>query len=191
MSSLETMKKHYKETEEISERHTRWPLQAAHVLIEAYISDCKDAIKKARIHTGQGKHRKNVEAVHATRIDTSNWDFAKIYEPIAHFQHLAHPNHLKLPMPHHHKDGTHLFVNAVLAWLFAAKSQLMANLAAYIEDLTVKTDDMEKYLHHSKQGREALAAFHAFKHKLPPKKSKGYTLQDSTILDEQHKALYG
>lgn len=191
MRSLEAMKGHYKTTEEIVERNGSWPLQEPYTTIDAYILECKGAIHDARTHKGQGRHRKNVEAVHATRIDTSNWDFASIYEPIVNFQHLAHPNHLKLSKPHHHKDGTHLFVNAVMAWLFAAKSQLMANLAAYIEDQGRKTDDMAKFLRHSREGREALAAFHSFKHKLPPRKSKGYTLQDSNILDEQHKALYG
>lgn len=190
-SSLKRMKENYKETEDIFESNPEWPLSDAYITIQAYILKCKTAIHAARSHTGLGRHAMNVEAVHAARIDTSNWDFASIYDPIVNFPHQGHHNHLKLPRPHHHKDGTHLFVNVVLAWLFAAKSQLMSNLAAYINDQGRRTPVMEKFLQYSHVGKEALEAYHGYKHQLTPKKPKKYNLQDATLLDEQHKALYG
>lgn len=185
------MKEHYKESELIFEANKNWPLSEPYTTIEAYISECKGVIHDARTHEGVGKHKKNLEAVHSARIDTTGWDFDGIHDSIVNFPHQAYPNHLKLAKPHHHKDGTHLFVNVVLSWLFAAKSQLMSNIAVYVNDQGRKTDSMVKFLHHSHKGKEALNSFHHYKKMLPPRKPKGYILPDRTILDEQYQALYG
>ena len=190
-TELEIMKKNYKDTELIFEAHKAWPLSDPYDVIEAYILECKGVIHDARTHTGAGRHKLNVEAVHAARIDTSNWDFASIHDPIVQSKHQAPHNHLKLAKPHHHADGTHLYVHVVLAWLFAAKSQLMSNLAAYIRDQGHMTPKMEEFLGHDHKGREALDAYHKYKHELPLRKRKQYELADQTLLDEQYRALHG
>jgi hypothetical protein len=84
-----------------------------------------------------------------------------------------------------------MYVNVVLAWLFAAKKQLMSNLTVYLDQSYNKTPAVVKFLEHEHKGREALAAYHTEKHGLPPRKRKPYELEDQTLLDEQYKALYG
>lgn len=189
-TNLEIMKKNFKDAEDIYAEHKSWPLRSIHQNIEHCIDKCKEEIQKARSHTGAGRHKLNVEAVHAKRIDTEGWDFEEIYKQITQFAHQAKPNHLKLDRPHHHKDGTHLFVNVVLAWLFAAKRQLMSNLAVYCEQLYVKDAAVVKFLEHENKAHQALTSFHHFKKMLPEKKHKSYVLQDQNLLDEQYAALH-
>jgi hypothetical protein len=189
--NLEIMKENFKETENIYEAHQAWPLTPIYQKIQDCIQKCKDAIHEARTHTGAGRHKLNVEAVHAKQIDTSGWGFKSIHDAITAYVYQAEHNHLKLERPHHHVDGTHMYVNVVLAWLFAAKGQLMSNLAVYIAQAFNKTPAMSKFLEHEHEGRRARSEFHRYKHQLPEKKRKLYDLNDQRLLDEQYQALYG
>lgn len=187
---LKTMKDHFHETESIYENHSAWPLSPIYQKIQACILKCKEEIRDTRSHTGVGRHKLNVEAVHAKRIDTSGWGFKAIHDAITEYAHQAKTNHLTLEKPHHHADGTHMYVNVVLAWLFAAKRQLMSNLSVYLEQVYNKTPATAKFLEHEHKAREALAAFHRDKQMLPGKKRKSYDLHDKTLLDEQYAAMY-
>lgn len=189
-ASLATMQKHFKETEILYAQHTAWPLYKIYQKIEECISICKKDIHDARTHTGAGRHQLNIEAVHATRIDTTGWGFKAIFDGINGFAYKAKHNHLTLEKPHHHTDGTHMYVNVVLAWLFAAKSQLMSNLAVYIEQTYEKTPAMAKFLEHEHQGREARAAYHQYKTQLPRREHSKYTLADKTLLTEQYNEMH-
>lgn len=189
-NSLGVMKEHFKATETIYEEHSAWPLHPIYMKIQDCIEKCKQEIRNTRTHTGTGRHRRNVEAVHAKRIDTSGWGLKGIHDAITSYVYQAKTNHLKLERPHHHADGTHLYVNVVLAWLFAAKRQIMSNLSVYIEQAFNKTPAMTKFLEHEHKGREAFAAFRGYKKDLPPRKRKSYTLEDANLLAEQHAALY-
>ena len=188
---LATMKKHFKETENIYEAHKAWPLNPIYEKIQQCIDKCKLEIRNARTHTGTGRHIKNVQAIHATRIDTSGWGLKAIHDAITQYVYQAPHNHLTLQTPHHHEEGTHMYVNVVLAWLFAAKRQLMSNLTVYIDQAYNKTPAMQQFLTHERSGRQALADYHRIKAQLPPKKRKSLDLADSHTLDEQHRALYG
>jgi hypothetical protein len=187
---LKAMKDHFHETETIYESHPAWPLTPIYQKIQACILKCKEEIRGTRSHTGVGRHKLNVEAVHAKRIDTSGWGFKAIHDAITEYVHQAKPNHLTLEKPHHHADGTHMYVNVVLAWLFAAKRQLMSNLSVYLEQVFNKTPATAKFLEHEHKAREALAAFHRDKRELPGRKRKSYDLHDKTLLDEQYAAMY-
>jgi hypothetical protein len=184
------MQKHFKATENLLEEHTAWPLHNIYKKIQDCISSCKKAIHDARTHTGAGRHKLNIEAVHATRIDTTGWGFKAIHDAITGYAYQANKNHLTLERPHHHTDGTHMYVNVVLAWLFAAKSQLMSNLAVYMEQSYVKTPTIAKFLEHEHQGREARAAFHGYKSQLPRREHSKYNLADKTLLTEQYTAMH-
>lgn len=188
---LAIMKDNYKETENIYEAHPAWPLSLIYNKVQECIDKCKMAIHEARTHTGTGRHKHNVEAVHSKRIDTSGWGLKAVHDAITGYVYQSPHNHLTLDKPHHHTDGTHMFVNVVLAWLFAAKRQLMSNLTMFIEQAYNKTPAMSKFLEHEQRGREALAAYHSEKHKLHKRKHKSYNLEDQTLLDEQYAALYG
>lgn len=189
--NLSIMKEHFKETEKIYEEHSAWPLTPIYHKIQECINKCKQEIRDTRTHTGQGRHKHNIEAVHAKRIDTTGWGFKAIYDAITGYVYQAKKNHLTLEKPHHHADGTHMYVNVVLAWLFAAKSQIMSNLTVFIDQAYNKTPAMLKFLEHEHTGREARAAYHKYKNELPRKKHGSYTLQDQTLLQEQHAAMYG
>lgn len=188
--NLEIMKENYKDTENIFKAHSAWPLYPIYEKIENCIKKCKEAIHEARSYTGPQKHKHNVEAVHAKRIDTSGWGFKAIHDAITKYVYQAERNHLKLERPHHHADGTHMYVNVVLAWLFAAKRQMMTNLTVYIAQAFNPTPAMGKFLEHEHKGREAFAAYHKYKRELPVRKHKPYHLEDQALLAEQYAALY-
>lgn len=190
-NSLTIMREHFKETEKMYEAHSAWPLNPIYLKIQDCIEKCKQEIRDARTHTGPGRHKLNVEAVHAKRIDTSGWGFKAIHDAITGYMYQAKTNHLRLESPHHHKDGTHMYVNVVLAWLFAAKRQVMSNLAVYIEQAFNKTPAMLRFIEHEHKGREAFAAYHRYKKELPKRKHKSYHLEDQDLLTEQYVTLYG
>ena len=187
---LTNMQHHFKETEILYEQHTGWPLYKIYQKIQECISICKKDIRDARTHTGAGRHQLNIEAVHATRIDTTGWGFKAIFDAINGFAYKAKHTYLTLEKPHHHTDGTHMYVNVVLAWLFAAKSQLMSNLAVYIEQTYVKTPAMDKFLDHEHKGREARSAYHQYKAQIPRREHSKYTLADKALLTEQYEKMH-
>lgn len=192
-NKVTAMKKHFRDTELLLEQHASWPHHAVHEMISDYINHCKKEIASTRTATGVGSHKINIEAVHSHKINVGSWKFNDIYAKIkAMAEKLGIHNHLQLSEPLHRNEGDgHMYVNVVMAWLFAAKRQLMSNLAKFIVTQEKKTAEMEKFLEHNRLGIEARTRYKADKHYLGLRThAHPYHLQDRDLLSEQHAHLY-
>lgn len=193
-AKLASMKKHFKQTEILLDKNTQWPMHYTHSRIDFYINQCKEEIQKAKSHTGAGSHKLNSEAVHKKLLhETDGWSFKAIFTDISQLcANEGVKNHLALQKPMTAEGETGMYVNVVLAWLFAAKRQAMTALAKFIQDQPSKTPDMIQFLEENKKGIAARADYRADKEFLGPRHhAHPYDLHDRTILARQHEILYG
>jgi hypothetical protein len=195
MRNAEAMKEHFKNAERIYEQHASWPLTRTHALIKTYIEKCKADIAEVRqAHTGPGAHKDKIEAVHARMIEVTGWDFKAIDGELhAWASQVGVVNRLLMDRPYfRHGGGNHVYVNVVIAWLFAAKRQLMSTLEA---DLKKKpsTPSIKEFIEESDKGREARSHYKTHKEALGHKHHTAgkYTLQDEEDLKHQHDVIYG
>jgi hypothetical protein len=189
---IKKMKEHFVETDRLLERNEDWPMHYIHSQISFHITECKEKIKETRTHTGTGAHRLNTEAVHAKHIDIDHWAIKSWFNDIQQYaQSTGIKNHFTLPSPLVASGGHRPYVNVALSWLFAAKRQLMSNLAAYIRAAPTKTADMSKFLEHNEKGVKARQAFKADKDFLGPKhRANSYKLDDEDLLKTQREDLH-
>lgn len=192
-NKVASMKKHFSETDTILERNSKWPMHYTHSRIIFYIGQCKDVIKAARSHKGAGSRKANSEAVHSKHLhETDGWSFGAIHSDIHQYSESVDiKNHLSLEKPLTAPGESGMYVNVVLAWLFAAKRQLMTTLAKYISDQYVKTADMVKFLEENEKGVNARRAYRTDKNFLGAKHhAHPYDLHDKEVLARQHSILY-
>ena len=192
-NQIKHMKEHFQETDRLMEKNDSWPMHYIHSQISFHINQCKDKIKETRTHTGPGAHKLNAEAVHAKHIDAEGWTYKAWFSDIQGYaESTGIKNHLTLPRPLAAPGSSKLYVNVVLSWLFAAKRQLMANLAEYIKDAPTKTADMAKFLDHNTKGVNARKAYRTDKDFLGVKHhAHPYTLADEALLQQQRDAFHG
>ena len=189
---IKHMRDHFKETDNLLEKNSSWPLHSTHTQINMYIMKCKELVKETRTHTGAGAHRLNTEAVHSKHIDVSNWPLKAWFNDIQGYaESTGIKNHLTLPSPLVAAGSSRPYVNVVLSWMFAAKRQLMADLAEYIKDAPTKTADMSKFLEHNEKGVNARKAFKQDKAFLGPKhRQNPYSLADEDLLRKQREDFH-
>ena len=194
-SKVKSMKTHFAETERLLERNEKWPMHYTHSRITFYINLCKDEIKKARSHIGPGSHKLNLEAVHKKHLhETDGWSFKQIYTDISQYTASEHiKNHLTLEKPMIADGESGFYVNVALAWLFAAKRQLMTTLAKFIQDQPrgERSADMNKFLEENEKGVNSRRAYRQDKELLGQKHhAHPYDLHDKAVLARQHAMLY-
>jgi hypothetical protein len=192
--SAAAMTGYFKNAHALYTRHD-WPLRHTYDTIDAHIQECKDVIAKVRgEHVGPGKHKTQVEAVHAALINAVDFEFKTIHDKLATQSEKAGiKNHLVLDRPYHAHADFILYVNVVIAWLFAAKRQLMA----VVEELAKQNmhaqgwEEAATFVQMSEHGRTARQAFEMHKHALHHEPREGkYDLQDVSDLKKQHDILY-
>ena len=190
--SAADMKEHFKESDKIFAEHESWPLHGTYVQINAHIQQCKTAIAEVRAeHTAPGQHKESVEAVHGTHIDIGGWHTGTMYDTLKS-ESVAHHVHLRLLLerPYSEHSFNHVYVNVALAWLFAAKRQLMAIVEADVEQMADMTPKKEAFVNACKEGRQAREQYLSHKHFLGVKKHKNkYELEDQEDLEHQHNRL--
>ena len=102
-------------------------------------------------------------------------------------------NHLTLERPYSRHGDFILYVNVVMAWLFAAKRQLM-NVVEHVvkQHLDDPTwNEAQMFIQMTNHGRDARSAFEKHKHALGVKQHSGdYHLKDADDLKTQHEKLY-
>jgi hypothetical protein len=192
-NKVASMKKHFSETDRLLERNDKWPMHYTHSRVTFYIGQCKDVIKKARSHTGPGSHKANAEAVHSKHLhETDGWSFKAIHSDIHQYsESVGIKNHLTLDKPLTEPGDTGMYVNVVLAWLFAAKRQLMTTLAKFIDEQSSKSADMIQFLEENNKGVNARRAYRTDKTFLGAKHhARPYDLHDKALLAKQHAILY-
>jgi hypothetical protein len=90
-----------------------------------------------------------------------------------------------------HGSGNHVFVNVVIAWLFAAKRQLMSILEADLKKMD-GAPKIQEFIQESDKGREARAHYKTHKEALNGRHHSGkYDLQDEEDIRHQHSVFYG
>ena len=187
--SAADMKEHFKESDKIFAEHESWPLHGTYLQINAHIQQCKTDIAEVRAeHAAPGQHKESVEAVHSTRIDIGNWHTGTMYDTLER-ESADHHVHLRLLLrhPRDEHDSNYVYVNVALAWLFAAKRQLMAIVEADVEQMADKTPRMEAFVKACKEGRQAREQYLTHKNFLGVKKHKNkYHLEDQEDLAYQH-----
>ena len=191
-----TMKTHFSDSERIYADHDAWLLHATYMKIQGHIGQCKSEIAEIRAaHKGAGQHKAMVEAVHKTQTDVTAWHLKQIHDDLEHESNTHRvPNHLKLERPYAPEGGpAHIvYVNVALAWLFAAKRQLMTVVEADVKAITARTPMMESFIEGCDQGREARRRYLEHKHALGVKShSHSYELQDQADIKHQHDVFYG
>lgn len=192
--SAADMKEHFKESDKIFAEHESWPLHGTYLQINAHIQECKTDIAEVRAqHTAPGQHKESVEAVHSTHIDIRNWHTGTMYDTLKS-ESVANHVHLRLILEHPYSEHEHslnyVYVNVALAWLFAAKRQLMAIVEADVEQMADKTPRMKAFVKACKEGRQAREQYLTHKNFLGVKKHKNkYELADQEDLEYQHNRL--
>ena len=190
--SAADMKEHFKESDQIFAEHESWPLHGTYLQINAHIQQCKTDIAEVRAeHAAPGQHKESVEAVHSTRIDIGNWHTGTMYDTLER-ESAAQNVHLRLLLrhPRDEHDSNYVYVNVALAWLFAAKRQLMAIVEADVEQMADMTPRMEAFVKACKEGRQAREQYLTHKNFLGVKKHKNkYHLEDQRDLEYQHNRL--
>lgn len=85
-----------------------------------------------------------------------------------------------------------VYVNVVLAWLFAAKRQLMNILEVMLEQIQNKDEMVKEYIAESKKGKEARAKCMQHKHTLGLRHhANPYNIQDAADLKHQYTLIHG
>ena len=190
--SAADMKEHFKESDQIFAEHESWPLHGTYLQINAHIQQCKTDIAEVRAeHAAPGQHKESVEAVHSTHIDIGNWHTGTMYDTLER-ESAAQNVHLRLLLrhPRDEHDSNYVYVNVALAWLFAAKRQLMAIVEADVEQMADMTPRMEAFVKACKEGRQAREQYLTHKNFLGVKKHKNkYHLEDQEDLAYQHDRL--
>ena len=192
--SAAEMKKYFGEADDIYTEHPKWLLFETHVTINEHIAQCKSVIADVRLkHKGPGKHKEKVESVHATEIDITHWKCKQIHEELV-YQSGTHKvdNRLLLERPYDPQDSHHVYVNVALAWLFAAKRQLMTILEADVKRIPSRTPKMDEFIAACEKGRQARKHYHDHKTALGVKHHSGsYTLNDKHYLEYQRDRMFG
>lgn len=195
--NADIMSKNFRNAHAVYMRNEAWPLHKTAGIIEKNIAECKAEIKKVRDspdYKGSGHHKAIVEAVHATHINAVDFEFHEIYERInTECKRAKMENHLTLERPYHRHADIILYVNVVMAWLFAAKRQLM-NVVEHVVQLHLDDptwNEAQMFIQMTNHGRAARSAFEKHKHALGVKKHSGdYHLMDAQDLKTQHEKLY-
>jgi len=190
-----TMKTHFSDSERIYAEHDAWLLHATYMKIQGHIGQCKSEIAEVRAaHKGAGQHKAMVEAVHRTQTDVTAWHLKMIHETLVH-ETGTHGlvNHVLLDRPYVSNGAWNIvYVNVALAWLFAAKRQLMTVVEADVKAITARTPMMESFIEGCDQGREARRRYLEHKHALGVKShSHSYELEDQPDIKHQHDVFYG
>lgn len=189
------MKKHFHDSDTIYAEHNSWILHATYLKINEHIQQCKTDIAEVRnAHKGPGKHKEVLEAVHSQHIDITEWHLRGIHTSLAN-ESSSHGvvNRLLLDHPYV-SEGTYnvVYLNVALAWLFAAKRQLMTIVEADVKKIANKTQKMQDFINACDAGREARNHYLKHKHALGVKKHKDpYHLADEHDLKHQHDVFYG
>jgi hypothetical protein len=127
-------------------------------------------------------------------MDVTGWNFKAIDgELSAWSSQVGVVNHVLMDRPYFtHGKGNHVYVNVVIAWLFAAKRQLMSILEADLKK-KASTPSIQEFIEESDKGREARKHYKAHKEALGHKHhtSGKYNLQDEADLKHQHDVFYG
>lgn len=186
----EMMKKHFKETHNIWDEHTTWPQHATLERIGDYIQKVKvDYIKPIWEQEGLN-HKGKLEAIHSAKVDTTDYDFESIYKRVASFaEENGLQNRLVLKKPWAH-EGKKPYVNVVLAWLFAAKKQLMYTMTAYLKQTKPEDPMASKFVRESEAGSAARAAFKQHKAELKQRAPRNPPFKDHALMEEQYQALH-
>lgn len=189
------MKTHFHRTEEILNEHSAWPLYDVHIQLVDYMEKCKAIIADVRKQNkGPGLHQRSVEAVHAKHLNIQGWHFHKMHNTLMyHANEAGVPFHIVLETPYTgHEDVQKVYVNVALAWLFAAKRQLMNILETMIEKKMIKTGKEQEYISESKKGKEARNEYLKHKHALGVRHhANPYNIQDAADLKHQYDLFHG
>jgi hypothetical protein len=183
------MQVHFKHTHEILDEQKSWPRYATFERIEKYIQKIQTEYVTP-IWDGKDTHKSKVEHIHSNHVNTADMDLNSIYKRVSTFaEENGVKNRLTLSEPvgnESHKP----YANVVLAWLFAAKKQLMFTLTVYLK--THKVDDAQarKFIHESEAGADARAKFKELKAQLPHREPRAPFFADHAALEEQHAALH-
>ena len=191
--SAAEMKKYFGDADAIYQDHSKWLLYETYARIQEHIAKCKSVIAEVRLeHKGPGKHKEKVEAVHAKEIDITHWESEEIHSKLA-YQSDEHKvsNRLLLERPYDPDDFKHVYVNVALAWLFAAKRQLMKIVEADVKKIPIKTAKMIEFISACEKGHEARKHYHDHKKALGVKHhSNSYRLDDQHNLKYQHDRMF-
>ena len=184
------MKTHFKNTHDTLEKEKDWPRYATFERIGDYIQKVKtDYVKPIMAREGLN-HKGKLEAIHGTHVDTAGFDFGSVHKRVSSFaKDNSLENRLTLEAPWTH-DGHRPYVNVVLAWLFAAKKQLMYTLTVYLKEHKPGDSTALKFIRESEAGAEARKQFKNWKAKLPKREPRAEPFPDHDVLEEQYKALH-
>lgn len=184
------MKKHFALTHEILDEHASWPRYATFERIEDYIQKVKEEYIQP-IWAREGvKHKDKLEAIHSAKVDTTNYDFESIYKRVSTFAvENGMQNRLTLKKPWA-QEGKKPYVNVVLAWLFAAKKQLMYTLTVYLKANKATDPDVARFIHESEAGAAARTEFKNIKATLKQRAPREPPFKDHALMEEQYKALH-
>jgi hypothetical protein len=183
------MNTHFKETNRILDEHTSWPRYATFERIEEYIQKVKTDYVTP-VWEESGNHKSKVEKIHKTQIDAATWDFKSIHKRISTFaEENDVTNRLTLSEPvgnESHKP----YANVVLAWLFAAKKQLMYTLTIYLKKHKEGDKQAMKFIENSEAGAAARTKFKEWKAKLSHRAPREPFFADHAQLEDQYRDLH-
>lgn len=185
------MKTHFKETHEIYDQHASWPGYATFKQIGKYIQDVKTDYLKLIWANKTMNHKAKLMEIHSTEIEeTDDFNFEQIHDEVSSFaKENSLENRLTLNTPWATASHTP-FVTVVLAWLFAAKKQLMYTLTVYLKAHKAADSAAAKFIRESEAGAEARKQFKNWKTKLPKREPRTVPFPDHDVLEEQYKALH-
>ena len=185
----ELMKTHFGNTRDILDKHVSWPRYATFEKIEDYIDKVKTSYLKP-IWEQNDNHKTKVEHIHSKQVDISGWDFASIHKRVSSFaEENDQTNRLTLEKPWASDSGKP-YVNVVLAWLFAAKKQLMWTLTVYLRTKKAGDSMADKFVSDSEAGSDARAKFKEFKAKLHKRAPREPAFPDHAALEHQYAVLH-
>mmetsp|Transcript_46764 Transcript_46764/g.97869 ORF Transcript_46764/g.97869 Transcript_46764/m.97869 type:complete len:263 (-) Transcript_46764:176-964(-) len=185
----ELMQQHFGNTSVSISDHQNWPLYGTFHKIEDYIQKVKtDYLNPIWEH--QVNHKTKVEQIHSKHVDTSGWDFASIYKRVSSFaEENGQMNRLTLEKPWA-PDSGRPYANVVLAWLFAAKKQLMWTLTVYMKKNKAGDSEAAQFVKDSEAGAAARAQFKLFKAKLHQRAPREPAFADHAALERQYALLH-
>lgn len=165
-----------------------WPGHYTFQNIEHFIGKVQEVLQP--IWEQDSNHKTKIAAIHSMHINTDGWNLTKIYRQVSEFAiNNGVENQLTLENPLAH-SGEGPYAKVVLAWLFAAKKQLMRSLTVYMRDNAGDDPDADRFVYESEAGDAARATVKRLQKKLPRRSHHKQTFEDFDLLVQQYDKLH-
>ena len=184
----ELMRDHFEYADDLLEDNPEWPGHHTFQSIQRYIQRVQEVLKP--IWEQDSNYKTKIAAIHSTHVNTDGWNFTKIYKQVSEFAiNNEVENQLTLENPLAH-SGEGPYAKVVLAWLFAAKKQLMQSLTVYMKENSGDDPDTDRFVFESEAGAAARAKVKGLQKKIPRRSHHKQTFEDFDLLLQQYDKLH-